>query len=142
LIGLLLLHGLLLALLLHGLLLILLLGLLLHRLLLLLILLLRLSDGLLSVVIVIAAAHQGEAGDADARTGRGSQKCPPAELSTSHSLPIVPVAHSNTFLQSPSCAKWTGFAKVCLVGFVFATLVSGRRLTVRIRGEVGYNQNI
>ena len=120
-------------LLLHGLLLILLLGLLLHglllhRLLLLLILLLRLSHGLLTVVIVVATADQRQTGRADPCPRRGSQERPPAQLSMFHPLPIVSVAHSNSFLHIPPRAIETAFEEVCLVGFAIATLVNGPRL--------------
>ena len=129
LVGLLLLHGLLLllllSLLLHGLLLILLIGLLLHRLLLLLVLLLRLSDGRLSVVIVIAAADQRQASRANARPGRSPQQRPPTQLSSLHPLPIVSVAHSNTFHQARPGASSLWSCEVCQPRFAIATLVRG-----------------
>ena len=87
----LLLGGLLLRLLLGGLLLIGLLGLLLHRLLLLLLLLGDLRDAV--VVVIVAAADQGETGRSDSGATRGAQQGAPAHSIAPHALPVVSLAH-------------------------------------------------
>ena len=80
--------------LLRGLLLRLLLGLLLRGLLLRLLLLLDLRRGLLTVVIVVAAADQGQTGGADAGAGGCSEQRATRHLSPAHPLPIVSLAHA------------------------------------------------
>jgi len=87
---------LLLLLLLHGLLLLLLLSLLLHGLLLLLLLGLLAGNARrlrVAVIVVIAAANQGETGCADAGAARCPQQGTSAHLLALHSLPIVAIAH-------------------------------------------------
>ncbi|MXX47668.1 MAG: hypothetical protein F4088_06730 [Chloroflexi bacterium] len=113
----------LLLLLLHRLLLRLFLSLLLHCLLLLLLLRLRLRRGLLlAVVVIVAAADQGDRAGAKPRASRGTQQRPPAVLPSLHPLPIVSVAHSNPFRLTRSGAK--RLLEVCLRANAFATLVS------------------
>jgi len=76
-------------------------SLLLHGLLLLVLLLLDLGDGLLLldlrggllVVVIVAAAHEGQAGGANAGAGRRSQQRTPRHAAAAHPLPIVSLAH-------------------------------------------------
>ena len=81
--------GLLFLVLLHGLLLLLLHGLLLSGLLLRLLLLLHGGNGLLTVIVIVAATDQRESGRADAGARRGSQERTSVHSLTRHSLPVV-----------------------------------------------------
>ena len=49
----------------------------------------RLGDGGGLVVVVIAAADEGESGCADAGAGAGSEQCAAVQLRRAHSLPVV-----------------------------------------------------
>ena len=67
-----------------------------------LVLLLGDGDGLLRVVIVIAAADQGEAGCADARPRGGAQERAPTQPLPPHSLPVVAFRHFSSLALVPS----------------------------------------
>ena len=48
---------------------------------------------LLGIVVVIAAADEGEAGGTDTGASGGSEECAPAQSLPPHSLPVVALCH-------------------------------------------------